>query len=1170
MEFDRIPRVYLTLRCNYNCSFCVLERKRRDMISGKRWLEILNAWPGDSVILAGGEPTLHPDFVEIVNGLNKNRIMVYTNLSFDVGLFSKVKKTCQFYASFHPGHRDTAETIADRAQQLKAMGHPVTVHINRASGNVEAHQRTFRAAGVDLGVEEDFFQQAFWTERQIVRGVVCTYPRAYFGPDGQRYICVKKMEDGDASGTVPDTQFPAVLPCEHGECNVCDINVREIRPIAGRQDLASIQAGVNDYGRNHWLKHEMWGSIWDPRRPWHKARLKAVVDNMEGAEVLDVACATGEITEEIRKRWNPSRIIGYEGCAEVAEKGRQLHPHVKFMSGLVENLPFAPKSFDAIHAGEIIEHVIDPAAFVAQLAQITRKTLVISTPSICVDDPSHIAIFSEAAFYEMLKAHFKTVKIIDAGRTFVGVCTDPTPPPEKVKAPEAKAKRPRLLFIAPFAWDLVSGYTTQTYYQLLAMSETYNVVFSCPTRPDGDKHWRPIDGVTMQPITVSPEGFERLAQRRWFNGFDVVVLRHPNYFPWIKPFVPPQKLFFYVSGSGINLLNAQSVTESRGVIMQGGEVNPHYLAKGLPRTHAVPINCTVAMNAFASSPAAGKVAPSVAKMLSEVRGDKPVFLLPTSLTKDKAIPDIIRAMTPLADRVKLLIVGNLLPNHVKLDPAFFVALEKQFSAPWITWVKDIPHSAMPFLFRACAAVIHFNRPQGGFDNSLQSTKILEAIASGRPVIARRTKGTQALLGRGYPHLVDTGTELTAAATKIVDDLPAAEKLGEKLRKQAGRFDVSEVAKSWRGLLGFNPREPNGRHVILLTHCTFTEAKGDSSQTLYLLRALSDLGVAVDVVYPQKASQSDLRVEMPNVNYHAEERPAERAFGLWSKNQRAIVYAMRPSLVLALDPRIPASSIVANFYGNHLAGDEVQKAWPRVRHVVTQSEGMLRHIESAGLDSSKVTVIPSMVDVGAFSPSKPPSTKPSGPVVVGYIGSLYPYQRVDAVVAAFNEIRKKHPCVLRVIGSAVWEGARDGLSATAVKRYNERLRKALTKSKGVEWVEYVPLGKVPQSLAGLDILVSFDDRPACGPLSTSLIKTKLLEAAAAGLCVVASRNEGNAALLGEDYPHLVDSKADLVASLTELIGKQGQRQELGAALRRRAKKFDIGPNGARLEGVLFNV
>ena len=78
--------VYLTLACNLMCSYCVNQANLKEsklkyykIAPGKNWVKALNR-ANKTIIFTGGEPTLHPDFIEIINGIKKELpIIVYTN-----------------------------------------------------------------------------------------------------------------------------------------------------------------------------------------------------------------------------------------------------------------------------------------------------------------------------------------------------------------------------------------------------------------------------------------------------------------------------------------------------------------------------------------------------------------------------------------------------------------------------------------------------------------------------------------------------------------------------------------------------------------------------------------------------------------------------------------------------------------------------------------------------------------------------------------------------------------------------------------------------------------------------------------------------------------------------------------------------------------------------------
>jgi len=107
----------ITFRCNGGCPFCILngrgKRQKSPELSGK---EILDFWnniehrPGQKLSLIGGEPTLHPDIVEIVNNLEGYDITITTNCKGpfyeDPNFYKKFKphpsSNLRINTTFHP------------------------------------------------------------------------------------------------------------------------------------------------------------------------------------------------------------------------------------------------------------------------------------------------------------------------------------------------------------------------------------------------------------------------------------------------------------------------------------------------------------------------------------------------------------------------------------------------------------------------------------------------------------------------------------------------------------------------------------------------------------------------------------------------------------------------------------------------------------------------------------------------------------------------------------------------------------------------------------------------------------------------------------------------------------------------------------------------------------
>lgn len=105
-------------------------------------------------------------------------------------------------------------------------------------------------------------------------------------------------------------------------------------------------------------------------------------DLAPGSLILDVACGTGRITkflyEKNYKAW------GVDISAEMLETARQnlsvQNGEVKFFQGEAENLPFAPRLFEAVFAIKLLGHVPPEQriGILRELKRVSRGKVVVS------------------------------------------------------------------------------------------------------------------------------------------------------------------------------------------------------------------------------------------------------------------------------------------------------------------------------------------------------------------------------------------------------------------------------------------------------------------------------------------------------------------------------------------------------------------------------------------------------------------------------------------------------------------------------------------------------------------------------------------------------------------------------------------------------------------------
>jgi SAM-dependent methyltransferase len=100
-----------------------------------------------------------------------------------------------------------------------------------------------------------------------------------------------------------------------------------------------------------------------------------------GGRVLDAGCGRSLFTE-IRPDW-PFRIVAADVELDLLRERRREFPQVSWTVAGADPLPFRDGAFDALFAGELIEHLANPRPAVVEFRRVLKAggTLILTTPN---------------------------------------------------------------------------------------------------------------------------------------------------------------------------------------------------------------------------------------------------------------------------------------------------------------------------------------------------------------------------------------------------------------------------------------------------------------------------------------------------------------------------------------------------------------------------------------------------------------------------------------------------------------------------------------------------------------------------------------------------------------------------------------------------------------------
>jgi ubiquinone/menaquinone biosynthesis C-methylase UbiE len=115
---------------------------------------------------------------------------------------------------------------------------------------------------------------------------------------------------------------------------------------------------------------------------WHGKKwntLKNLLEAQPKGALLDIGCADGTTTAEIKKAFPHLKVTGLDYYKEAINFAKKTKPHINFVIGDAHNLPFKGASFDTVTIIETLEHLLKPELVLSEVRRVLKKggTLII-------------------------------------------------------------------------------------------------------------------------------------------------------------------------------------------------------------------------------------------------------------------------------------------------------------------------------------------------------------------------------------------------------------------------------------------------------------------------------------------------------------------------------------------------------------------------------------------------------------------------------------------------------------------------------------------------------------------------------------------------------------------------------------------------------------------------
>jgi 2-polyprenyl-3-methyl-5-hydroxy-6-metoxy-1,4-benzoquinol methylase len=183
------------------------------------------------------------------------------------------------------------------------------------------------------------------------------------------------------------------------------------------------------------------------------SEIEWMIDEFEG-DILDFGCGAGALVRALRSRGKSAFGLELDRSGIRQALTEDVAPHIRLYDGSFPS-PIAAGEFDTVVSTEVIEHIENYRAALAEMARVTRNRLVLTTPDMSAIpllfphqavpwhllEATHISFFTQNSLTAALSEFFAEIDMLRIGpntingtlyyTSLMAVCSGPITPEAK-------------------------------------------------------------------------------------------------------------------------------------------------------------------------------------------------------------------------------------------------------------------------------------------------------------------------------------------------------------------------------------------------------------------------------------------------------------------------------------------------------------------------------------------------------------------------------------------------------------------------------------------------------------------------------------------------------------------------------------------------------------------